>query len=284
MAACERIVVHAADGTRLEGCVWTPSFNPRALVWLSHGYAEHIGRYAHVVAALADAGFCVAGLDHRGHGASAGRRALMPGFDMLVADYRTFVRHVDSRIAPMPRFMLAHSMGAVVGLHYTLAYQNELAGLALSGAALRLHGVDFDKKRWILAWLATLSPWFGVRRLDPDILTRDPEVVERFRRDAACYHGPVQAGTAYHLLSAGEQALDRGGELTLPLLVMHGAADTLADPDGSVRLHERAAGADKTLKQWPGFRHEIFNEIGQQDVLALVTAWLERRVARGAST
>jgi acylglycerol lipase len=279
MLDCDQIVVHATDGTRLEGCLWQHSAPPRALVWLSHGYAEHIGRYAHVVEPLVEAGFSVAGLDHRGHGRSDGRRALTPHFDVLVADFRTFVQAVDSRVPAAPRFMLAHSMGAVIGLHYTMANQSELAGLVLSGAAVRLSGVDFEAIRPYLAFLARTVPRLGVRSIDPDILTRDPQAVERFKCDQQCYHGRVQAGTAYHLPLAGADALEHARELTLPLLVMYGTADTLADPDGSVRLHHRARSADKMLEPWQDFRHEIFNELGKERVISTTTAWLERHSA-----
>src|SRR5262249_5593162 len=41
---------------------------PRGVVLVSHGYAEHLGRYAEFVAHLASRGLAVAGIDHRGHG------------------------------------------------------------------------------------------------------------------------------------------------------------------------------------------------------------------------
>ena len=42
------------------------SKKPKGLVFLTHGYGEHIGRYEHVAAALNAAGLAVFGLDNQG--------------------------------------------------------------------------------------------------------------------------------------------------------------------------------------------------------------------------
>ena len=49
---------------------------PKAVVCLVHGLGEHTGRYAHVAAALNDAGYAVLGVDLRGHGKSGGPRGV----------------------------------------------------------------------------------------------------------------------------------------------------------------------------------------------------------------
>ena len=51
-----------------------PAGTPRGVVLLSHGYAEHIGRYRDFVAHLTARGLAVGGIDHRGHGRSGGPR------------------------------------------------------------------------------------------------------------------------------------------------------------------------------------------------------------------
>jgi acylglycerol lipase len=275
---CDPVTVRAADGTSLVGYVWLPAAAGNGLVWLSHGYAEHIGRYAHVVETLVNAGIAVAAVDHRGHGESEGPRALLSEFGLPVADFRAFVIEVETRVSPGPRVMLAHSMGAVIALHYAARYQRELAGLVLSGAAVRLHGVDFGSIRGFLEALSKTMPGFPVRRLDPAILTRDEDAVQRFKDDGKCYHGWVKAATAFHLPSAGERALQRASELTLPILAMHGEADRLADPSGPRDLIAAAGSIDKTLRTWPDFRHEIFNELGKEGPIDAARVWIEQHI------
>ena len=66
--------------------------------------------------------------------------------------------------------------------------------------------------------------------------------------------------------------------ITLPLLILHGTADRLADPDGSQMIYDGVSSTDKTLKLYDGLYHEIFNEPEQEQVLADMAAWLEERV------
>jgi alpha-beta hydrolase superfamily lysophospholipase len=63
--------------------------------------------------------------------------------------------------------------------------------------------------------------------------------------------------------------------IELPILVLHGSADRLADPEGSRVLYEGVASEDKTLKLYKGFYHEIFNEPGQRQVLGDIKNWLK---------
>ncbi len=84
------------------------------------------------------------------------------------------------------------------------------------------------------------------------------------------------------MLLASLDARARAETLTLPLLVMHGADDTLTNSAGSQFLHDHACSADKTLKLWPGLRHEIFNEPQRGDVIAFMLTWIDARVPGAA--
>ena len=87
-----------ARGLRLIAREWAVP-DAAARVILIHGYGEHLGRYAHVIDGLNGAGFTVVGIDNRGHGESAGRRADVVAFDDFVDDIQTLVRQ-DEAAAP----------------------------------------------------------------------------------------------------------------------------------------------------------------------------------------
>ncbi len=55
------------DGLELAAYVWDVA-DPRAVVQVSHGLAEHSARYDRFARALNDAGYSVRATDHRGHG------------------------------------------------------------------------------------------------------------------------------------------------------------------------------------------------------------------------
>ena len=57
----------------------TPQSNPRGVFVLSHGMAEHIGRYQWLISKLNDDGYHVISKDHRGHGKNI-KNGELPGF------------------------------------------------------------------------------------------------------------------------------------------------------------------------------------------------------------
>ena len=67
--------------------------------------------------------------------------------------------------------------------------------------------------------------------------------------------------------------------LKLPLLVLSGTGDTIVNPEGS-RLVDRLAGSsDKTLKEYDGLYHEVFNEPEKELVLGDLADWLKAHLA-----
>ena len=66
--------------------------------------------------------------------------------------------------------------------------------------------------------------------------------------------------------------------ITLPLLVMHGAADAMTAPEGSKVFHQAIASEDKSLRIYPELYHEIFNEPERETVLEELSSWILQRV------
>jgi alpha-beta hydrolase superfamily lysophospholipase len=250
---------------------------------LVHGIAEHAGRYAHVAEALVKRGYAVYAVDHRGHGESQGVRALVDRFDYLVEDLHLLVRKASDAARGSPTFMIGHSMGALIALHYALRHQAELDGLVVSGAALQFGDAVSPVLKRLAGLIAALAPRLPVTSGHAgaeSVLSRDPAVQARFDADPLCYQGKHRARTGYELLMAAAAARARLEQLSLPLLIMHGAADTFTNPAGSQQLYERARSTDKTLKLWPECRHEIFNEPEKAEVIAFTLDWMDERVRR----
>ena len=74
------------------------------------------------------------------------------------------------------------------------------------------------------------------------------------------------------------------GNLTLPLLGMHGGEDRLAPVEASRMVNRLAGSEDKTLKVYEGLRHEIFNErpADRERVLDDLLAWLDAHAGTSA--
>ena len=264
-----------SDGLKLQVNTWTVN-NPKAIVFIAHGVAEHSGRYAHVAAALNHAGYQVVAPDHRSHGKSAGQpRAYVRDTTVFVDDLKALWDQVAEQYPGLPMFLVGHSMGGMIAAHFALRYQDRMRGLVTSGAGL-LPGESIP---WVVIMCARLIAWIAPKMplaaLDIRLISRDPAVVAQNERDPLVYHGKLRAGIGASLLANGAAALRQAHTLTLPMLVLHGEDDRLVPARASRLLYERAASTDKTLKIYPKLYHEIFNEPEKEQVLADLVAWLD---------
>jgi acylglycerol lipase len=274
----ERFEVTGNGGVTLQTLAAIPP-SPKAIVALAHGYGEHVGRYGHVIEPLNQREYAVFAVDHRGHGACTGRRASIRRFDNFVDDFHVLVERARSRFPSLPLYVLGHSMGGLIATRYALRYQRDLTGLVLSGPALIVGESVPAWQTRVLIVLSRLLPDLPLLPFTSGLLSRDPEVERRALADPLCYHGRTRLGLARELYLAAEDARNHLAEITLPFLVMHGGADKVTSPRGSEMLYQQAQSTDKTLKLWPEDRHEIFNELDADAVIATMCDWLDERVA-----
>ncbi len=258
---------------------WRPEGEPRAVLLVAHGAAEHSGRYEGFAGYFTRRGYAVAALDHPGHGRSEGGRCRIERFDDYLVTLRQFHLRVAADFSGVPVFLVGHSMGGLISASYLLQHQGELAGCILSGPAIKTALEPGALQLLLLRILSALAPGAGALQLDAGGVSRDPEVVAAYVNDPLVYHGKLPARLVTELFSGMRRVQQRASEITLPLLLLHGAADSLTDPEGSRFLAARAGSADKTLTIYPGLYHEIFNEPERETVLADVLAFCERQLA-----
>jgi acylglycerol lipase len=270
-----------AGGVELYWQAWLPESEARAVVVISHGVSEHSARYAHVGERLAGAGYAAYALDHRAHGRSEGKRGRVDDVDDVVADLRAFIDLAAARHPGKPVYLLGHSMGAAVAIACAVRYQDTLAGLMLSGALADPDAAS-PVTRALSRVLSALTPGLGVYAVDSSAISRDPEVVRAYNEDPLVYHGKLPARTVAELTGAVARFPEEVPTLRLPLLVMHGGADSLTTIAGSRMVHERASSSDKTLEIYDGLRHEILNEPEKERVIAEMIEWLDVRSGSAA--
>ena len=258
---------------------WLPDGDPKAVVILLHGLAEHSGRYTHVAKALTDAGYAVHALDHRGHGKSDGKRTYVKSYAEYQRDILQFRRLVELRHPDLPLFVLGHSMGGNLALGHVLDHQAGVRGMALSAPALA-PGTSLSPTKIKLAkLLGKIAPGLRPEQLSADAISRDPAVVAAYVADPLVFNGKVTAGAAAALLGSMESFPARYTELRLPILLQHGTADALVDIAGTRQLEAGAVNAKVTTHYYDGLYHEVFNEPEQTTVLADTVAWLDSVLA-----
>lgn len=264
-------------GLRIFTRCWLPDGNPRGVVIVVHGYGEHSGRYAHVACAMVERGYAVYALDHRGHGQSEGTRVQVERFDDYVTDLRTYFEEVRAAQPGLPIFVYGHSMGSLIGLLFALRYQDDLAGLIVTGAALKPIGVNGATKP-LLRLASRAIPAVRLVPLAVAGISRDPAVVERYKSDPDVVLGLLRLRLVVELVEAGQQCIAGLPRLRVPILALHGGADPICDPQAAAIIRQRSGSPDTTVKVYPGLYHEVHNEPEQAQVIGDMLGWLDAHV------
>jgi alpha-beta hydrolase superfamily lysophospholipase len=173
-------------------------------------------------------------------------------------------------------FLFGHSAGGVTAVVYTLEHQSELAGLIAESFAYQTPAPDFAIAA--LKGLSHLAPHAHVLRLDNKIFSRDSTAVDAMNADALILHETQPTKTIAALARADDRLTKEFGTITLPVLILHGTADKATKPSGSQVFYDKAASKDKTLKLYEGHYHDMLNDIGKEQVLADIQAWIATRV------
>ena len=271
------------DGLELATYLWDVA-DPRGVVQVAHGLAEHSARYDRFARALNEAGYSVRASDHRGHGASiAGTPGDFgaPGFEALVADMAAYGASLHG---DPPLFLFAHSMGSFAAQSLILTHSGQYAGVVLSGSTvLDLLAAGMAEAEGPVG-LEAFNAGFE-HRTGYEWLSRDETEVDRYVADPLCGFDlpdetvPALFGAAGTLADPTALASIRSD---LPLLVVSGSEDPLAGGGQLVetlgRRYRDAGLHDVTVKLYDGARHELLNEINRDEVTSDVVAWLDAHV------
>jgi alpha-beta hydrolase superfamily lysophospholipase len=112
--------------------------------------------------------------------------------------------------------------------------------------------------------------------LDPEHLSRDPEVVRAYVEDPLVFRR-VTVSLASELLDAVPRTAGGAHQVQVPMLLLHGESDRLCPARGSRVFHGQLRGAGHRLRIYPQLRHELFNEPEQEQVLEDLLDWLRER-------
>lgn len=268
------------DGLQLYEQSWRPATDPVAVVVLVHGLKDHSARYAGFAADLVAHGYAVHAMDLRGHARSEGPKVYVKSFDEYLDDLGLFLDVVRKAEPGKKIFLFGHSMGGAIVSKYTITRKPDLAGLILSGAALKI-GTDISPGLVkITGVLGGILPHLRVMDLNDDLFSRDPQVVADQKADPLVEHRKGPARTAAQLLGTIQFLQAHYADFTVPVLILHGGADKITNPDGSRELYAQATSTDKTLHVYDGLYHDILHEPEHPKVQDDVTSWLDAHTSK----
>lgn len=296
------------EGGTLAGLRWDAP-EPRGLVYLAHGLAEHVERYDAFARALNGIGLSVAGHDHRGHklsvasDADLGHFADRDGFPLMARDLSAGMSAWRAAHPGLPLILFGHSMGSFLaqylmgrdpaGIDFLImSGSNGPQPRALAVAArliarverLRLGGRGQSRLIHGLVFDANNKP-FEPGPTSMEWLSRDRAAVDAYVADPCCgYIATTASWTSLldELSRLATPAQMRGVPTGVPTLILSGDRDPVGGMGKGVqRLHDiwKAHGvADLTMKLYPGGRHEMLNETNRDEVIADICGWIGERL------
>jgi alpha-beta hydrolase superfamily lysophospholipase len=256
---------------------------PRAVVQLVHGVGEHAARYAATIAALTDAGYTVYADDHRGHGrtgmkqyhgdASQLGRLGAGGHRAAVAALWQFTKLIRDENPDLPLVILGHSWGSFLAQILVNDHPDAYDAVILSGSGLRtpasLNAGDLNAR------------WKGKDAMGTEWLSSDLAVGKDFVDDPLTTTTPIAQlfGVIDGVRIYGLPRKNVGRDI--PVLLLVGRDDPVGGPRSVHKLADayrtRSGFTDVTTLVYPGARHEVFNEVMQNDVRGDLLAWLDAR-------
>ena len=251
---------------------------PRAVLLLAHGLAEHSGRYGDFASYLADAGIATYALDFPGHGRSDGKRGHIRDFQEYAEALGALLSLAREAHPDIPFVLFGHSMGGLIAADFLLQHQSEFVAAVLTGAAIQSPQQPSSIVLFINRVIASVMPRLGALRLDASGISRDPQVISDYENDPLVYRGKATAGLVTALFSAMKRVVENATSIRLPMLIMHGSVDSLTAVEGSELLHDSISSEDKKIVIYDGLYHEILNEPERKNVMEDILRWLETRI------
>lgn len=260
--------------TRIRYSVRRPASPAKPFLVFSNGRTEWIEKYQDVLdSALDDPHVGIVLWDHRGQGASTGRRGHVDSYDDFGKDA---ARVIELATGGAPYSIVGHSMGCAITLYATLRGWLRPQALVLCAPLLRLpdHPMPASLSRWVsqlaripgVGWVRTGAGDHARRSFERNVLTHDRDQFLRIRESPYPVPSPSLGWVrATFEMSDYIFAPENLGRLATPTLLIIGSEEKVVDARGFVEWATTArncavAGTPVQLVTIPGGFHELLAE------------------------
>ncbi len=303
------------DGTEVNVMRWIPDGEIKGLIQISHGMAEHCMRYDRLGSIFAENGFVVSAHDHRGHGKTAhkaksegngdfGYLADKNGFDKVESDLEEVILNLKADYPQKKIFLVGHSFGSMISQYFMEKNGDLVDGVVLSGTAgprqvqtrfakfvFSLNALLFGKRhKASMDSLLTFGSYNkGIKprsKSKYDWLSRNQLNVQMYDSDKWC--GFTPSAEFFCELVGGLCKIHSAKSMrqipqTLPVYMTYGSRDPVGGYGKTIKklcnTYISNGMADVSIKEWPEDRHEIFNEVDADTVIADTMDWINRHLA-----
>lgn len=251
--------------------------NPKGVIVMVHGAAEHHGRYRWLIEMWRSVGMHVIMGDLPGQGLTTRRRGHILSFDEYVYEVEEWVR--EAQKYDLPIFLLGHSMGGLAVIRTLQTKNLPIWGAILSSPCLGL-------KEQVPAYLDMLSK--GLNKVMPNKLfdlgltvekaTRNQEVRDEDENDSL-YVTKVSVRWYRELIQAVNLAFKDIDRLPdVPLLVMQAGEDKIIEKLIVRQWFDEIEISEKIYKEWSQLYHEIFNEPEREYVFTYAKSFVDLHI------
>ncbi|MCQ2069705.1 MAG: lysophospholipase [archaeon] len=306
MSATEFSIPSARGDVDLHCTEWAVE-KPVAVLQITHGMTEYIGRYSGLAEYLNSKGIAVVGHDHLGHGGTCpddlGYIADSDGDLLLVEDVRRVTETVSERYHGIPCFIMGHSMGSYVLRRYLTEYSDLVDGAVLMGTGnqpssaialitaiakmlMKLKGVRYHSPFIDRMVLDNYSRGFETPALPNRWLSHDEDVLNAYNSDpltsftfTVSAYKDMFSLIGYDVKGIGIDSVRKD----LPILFISGSEDPVGDYGKGVRKAAemfRNHGLSPETLLYDGFRHELVNGKGCGRVYEDIGEWILGKVDR----
>jgi len=267
--------------------LWTSDERAEGTVLGVHGYSEHSGCYHQFAEFLNINCLNFFMLDLPGHGRSDGDRSCIDNFETYVETFDRFVLEAKERSLPEPYFVFGHSLGGLVAIRYlqTWPEAQRIKKVILSSPLLGLstkcfhgagHLLQTSWSRKSVGFVLRLLPNWVIQnenQFGAQILTHDLQVARRRRADPLI-RPQVSLRWTSEFFGAVERAFEDAPLVRAPFAVFQAAEDYVTCAESAEDFVRRISSAEKLFRSYPGFYHEILNEIDRVQVMEEMLHWL----------
>lgn len=258
---------------------FVPTGTPKGVVVITHGYAEHCGRYRELAHVIVEAGWAALSYDVRGHGQSPGVRGYIDKFDAYLEDLTQIHRAARALIAKgsgrgpddaAPLILLGHSHGSLITLR-ALADERpiECTAAIVSSPYLGLKLAVPGYKKLLARFGSVVAPKLAQpNALKVEDLTSDKQKQQERIADKLCFD-IATARWFTESSAAQDYVFAHASRIKVPTHWLVGGADPIADPARSKAVAAKVNGAK--YHDLVGLKHEVFNETTRDEVFGEVT-------------
>lgn len=250
----------------------------RAIVIISHGFAEHSSRYDYLVNSLLKSRYGVIRYDLRGHGRNKENLGHIDSFEDFILDLEEIYKETIKKYPDKPIFLFGHSMGGLITSLFALNNQLKVNGLILSGPALGLLPSANKINKSLLRLASMFIGKLMIKNPIDKNLCKNEEVYYDYIEDDLVLHKASLKFYYEFLFKGGGEFSENKNDFTYPLLILHGKEDKIVPISLSEDFYKKVKSTDKTFIGYHNLYHEILNEKERDIVIKDIISWLDKRI------